>query len=136
MKESDIRRRAGENAKRILTSFQDDELFCRESLTVQDKQGRLVPFIWGPAQRRLFEAIDRQRLKGLPVRIIYLKGRQVWVSTAVAGKFWKEIAFNDGQRAQVYAHDDDSAQKIFEYYKRFNDHYAPFGGVLALPEVK
>lgn len=37
--------------------------------------------------------------------------------------FFRATAFQDGQRCQVYAHDDDSAQRIYEYYERFNDYY-------------
>lgn len=113
--------------------FQDDERFCREALIVQDKQGKLVPAIWGPSQRRLFDAIHSQQEAGKPVRIIALKPRQVYWSTGVAMKFWKETAFREGQRAMVYAHDEDSAQRIFEYYERFHSNYKPYHG-LQLPK--
>jgi len=92
----------------------------------------LIPAKWGPAQRKLFDAIHKQQKQGKPVRIVYLKARQVYVSTGTAMAFWKATAFQAGQRAQVYAHDDDSAKRIFEYYERFHEHYA---GPVPLPKI-
>jgi len=108
--------------------WQDDEAFCA-SLTVQDKSGKLTSGKWGHGQRRLFEAIQKQRAAGKPVRVIYLKPRQAWISTGAAMKIFKETAFVKGQAAMVVAHDNDSAKKIFEYYKRFQKHYTPYHGV-------
>jgi hypothetical protein len=126
---------ARKQLRHILGRFEDDEEFCNESLVVQNKLGKLTPAEWGFGQRRLFEAIHRQQEQGRPVRIIALKPRQAWFSTAVAMKFFKETAFVDGQATMVIAHDLDSAKKIFEYYKRFQQHYKPFGGIISLPNL-
>ncbi len=114
--------------------WQDDERFCADSLTVYDKSGRPASGKWGFGQRRLFEAIAKQRAQGKPIRVIYLKPRQAWISTGTAMKLFKETAFIPGQSALVVAHDEKSALKIFEYYKRFHKHYKPFHDI-PLPDL-
>lgn len=116
-------------------AFDDDEAFCRESLVVQKKEGVLAPAVWGYGQRRLFEAIQKQREKGDPVRLIYLKPRQAWISTGAAMKLFKETVFQPGQSCLVVAHDLGSATKIFDYYKRFQIYYKPFRSILQLPKL-
>jgi len=115
-----------------LVDFADEANWCAAYLRVRTKQGELIPATWGPAQVKLFDAIAKQRARNQPVRIVYLKARQVFVSTGTAMAFFRATAFQAGQRTQVYAHDDDSAQRIFEYYERFNDHY---GGPQPLPAI-
>lgn len=115
--------------------FESDERFCAESLSVQTKQGLIVPAVWGEGQRRFFAACKKQEDAGKPIRIIGLKPRQVWWSTAVAMKAFKKIVFTPGQSGLVVAHDDASARKIFEYYKRFQQYYRPFRGSLDVPRL-
>src|SRR5215813_3835328 len=88
--------KAARAAYEIRQAFADTRRFCAESLTVEDMQGRLVPFVWNPAQDKLDEAIRKQRAKRLPVRIMILKSRRVGFSTGVAGVIFKETAFVDG----------------------------------------
>lgn len=138
--------RALEKAKRVdaalrgavspsdIDEFDDDETFCREALVVQDKRGELQPAIWGLGQRKLFEAIQKQQQATKPVRVIVLKPRQAFISTGVAMYNFKKTAFFAGQSTLVVAHDEDSAKKIFNYYKRFHQHYHPFHG-LRLPRL-
>jgi hypothetical protein len=120
----------------ILSGFEDDEEFCRQSLTVLDERGQRVPMIWRPAQRKLHDAIAQQVERKLPVRAIILKARQVGFSTATAGVFFKRTPFIDGQHTLVVAHEDKAAQNLFGYYKGFQDNYSPFMGVLELPELE
>lgn len=119
----------------ILTNFEDDERFCRESLTVLDERGQRVPMIWRPAQHKLHEAISKQVERKQPVRAIILKARQVGFSTATAGCFFKRTPFIDGQHTLVVAHQGDAATNLFGYYQGFQENYEPFMGVLDLPEL-
>lgn len=110
--------------------------FCRQSLVVQNKRGVLGPMEPQPAQIKLFKAIEKQRKAGKPVRILYLKARQVMVSTGSAAKIFKEVAFYEGQSALVYAHEDSASQKLFKYYERFQEHYEPFDGIIGKPPLE
>src|SRR5947209_11981511 len=123
------------NPAEIYRAFQDHETFCNESLKVQDKYGRMVPMVLGPAQRKLNEAVQRQRAKGKPVRIIYLKARQVWVSVGTAAPYFHGTPFISGQHTAIIAHDEITTANLFDHYKRFQEHYEPFRQVIKLPAV-
>jgi hypothetical protein len=119
----------------IYEGFHDDETFARESLTVQNKLGKLVPMIYGPAQLKaaaLIKKLERERKRK---RVIALKARQVWFSNYVASRFWRDTVHTAGQRTLVLAHDHKAAAKVFEYYLRFQDTYKPFAGVIGLPKL-
>lgn len=117
----------------FLQQFKTHAEFCRQCLTIRDKRGVPVPMALGPAQRRLSEKIRELRAAGRPVRIVYLKARQVWVSTGFAAEVMHEVPFAPGQRALVVAHDEDSATNIFGYYKQFHQSFKPFG-IVRRPE--
>lgn len=119
----------------LVDSFEDDEAFARESLSIMIKSGAVIPFEWNPAQRRLNRAIELQREAGQPIRIVVLKARQVGFSTSVAGKFFKETVFTPGQSTLIVAQELDAAQNLFSYYYRFHQHYRPYKGLLSLPKL-
>lgn len=110
--------------------FRDHEAFCRESLSIRDKLGKNVTLNLGPAQKKLDVAIESCRRRGRPVRIIYLKARQVWVSMGTAAEFFHDCAFAPGQKALVVAHETDAATNIFSYYQQMQEHYEPFRGMI------
>lgn len=119
----------------IYEGFHDDETFARESLSVLDKQGVLRAMEFGPAQKKLAAIIQRQRELKKPVRVIVLKARQVWISTYVASRFWRDTTHRSGQHTLVIAQDLKTASNIFDYYDRFHTNYRPFGGVIGIPEL-
>jgi hypothetical protein len=118
-----------------LEAFADHERFCRESLKVRDKSGLEVPMDLGPAQRRLAATIERVRVEGRPFRGIFLKARQVWVSTGWSAQTFHRLPFTAGQRGLVVAHQKDAAANIFGYYAQFHNSYQPFRGLAPLPET-
>jgi len=87
-----------------------------------------------PGQILLNDAIKRQRAKGVPVRLIYLKSRRITATTGTAAHFFRGTAFQAGVHTAVIAHDDTSTQNIFGIYKRFHNLYRPFAGVIRLPQ--
>jgi hypothetical protein len=117
----------------IFEGFQQHPLFCKESLIVEAEDKRLVPMILGPGQLRLREGIAKQRKRGLPVRIIYLKSRRIQATTGTAAEFFHETAFRAGVHTVVLAHDAPSSENIFRIYERFHNQYKPFGGIIKLP---
>jgi hypothetical protein len=109
------------------------EEWCAECLTIPDKQGQVVPLIASPAQQRLFEAVRRQRKKRRPVRIIYLKPRQVHLSVGATSHLFREVPFQDHQHSLLISHSKDSAERIFGYIDHFRQAYR---GTLQLPAPK
>jgi hypothetical protein len=128
-------RQLAQRLRKIELDFGDVAMFCRESLTVRNKRGYAVPLEPGPAQLRLFDRIKGAREARKPGRFIYLKARQVWVSTAFEAELFHVLPFQSGQRAKVLAHDKDSAMNIAGYFKQFLTGYKPFRGVLGIPPL-
>ncbi len=123
-------------AAKIYQDFHDHRQFAPECLVVKDKSGRKMPYTLAPGPLKLREAIERQRAAGKPVRILYLKARQVFVSTAVAAEFMNEVPFRAGQRALIVAHETKSAVNLYSYYEQFRADYKPFRGVIRMPALK
>jgi hypothetical protein len=118
----------------VLAAYLDHAEFCRRSLTIRDKErGVPVPLVLTPAQVKLTEAIERQRRKGVPVRVRILKARQVHMSVGCASHIWKAVAFLPGQQAKVYAHLTEATRNLYGYYKQFDDSYQPLAGLGKLP---
>lgn len=116
-----------------LQDFKDHATFCRESLEIRDKSGLQIPMELGPAQIRLAATIAKLRKESRPIRLIFLKARQVWVSTGFAAQCFHRIPFTAGQRALIVAHQKDAAANIFSYYAQFHNSYKPFRGKAGLP---
>ena len=121
---------------RLYEDFHDDTKFARESLKINTKAGSTVALDYGPAQKKLAAVVARQKELGLPVRVIVLKARQVWISTYIASRLWRDTAFVPGQHSLVLAQDEDTASNIFKYYQTFDDSYVPFRDYFAKPERK
>ncbi|MBM3744184.1 MAG: hypothetical protein FJW34_00130 [Acidobacteria bacterium] len=122
--------------RELYEDFHDHRKFAEESLSVQNKQGQILSFSFAPAPEKLRQAVEELRRKRKPIRIVYLKARQVFVSTATAAHFFHEIPFQAGQKGLVVAHELDAATEIFGYYKLFQDTYRPFRGLVGLPRLK
>ena len=117
----------------VYRSFTNHADFCRSSLMIETEGKQIVPMILGPGQIKLNEAIRKQRAKGLPVRLIYLKSRRIGATSGTAAHFFYKTAFFPGVHTAVIAHDATSTENIFSIYRRFHERYKPFAGVIGLP---
>lgn len=127
---------SAEDLALVYREFRNHPSFCRSSLIVETEGKDLVPMELSPGQTRLNEAIRKQRAKGVPVRLIYLKSRRIQATTGTAAQFFQSTAFQAGVHTVVIAHDDVSVKNIFGIYKRFHDRYKPFAGAIRLPHSK
>jgi hypothetical protein len=94
--------------------------FCPTYLRIVDKRGRLVPLELNAVQRRFLSELEENPW------VYVLKARQLGLTTILAAyNFWK-AAFTPNHHVAVIAHRTDSAQTIFEIYKRFYDHLPDF----------
>lgn len=80
--------------------------------------GGMVPFLPKPFQAKLYDRIRKQMARGLPVKIIILKARQMGFSTAIAVLFLALSIVRDAVVTLVTAHEKKSADKIFAIYRR------------------
>lgn len=121
----------------VMATFLDHPEFCKRTLTIRDKErGQDVPLVLTPAQMKLTEAINKQRRRGLPVRVRVLKARQVHMSVGCASHVFKAVAFLPGQQAKVYAHLNEATRNLYKYYKQFDDGYKALAGLSKLKLTK
>ena len=84
---------------------------CVHIISKDSKQS--VPFVLNRAQRRLLGALERQRLAGVPIRLILLKARQWGASTLVQIYFaWIQIVHLHNWHSLICAHVKDTAATI------------------------
>jgi hypothetical protein len=121
----------------LLRRFADHERWAEESLRIRNQQGMPVPFRTFPGPHKLNAAIEKQRRKGKPIRIISVKARRVFMSAGIATHGFKHCSFWPGRHGLVIAHRKDSAEEIFDYYNQFSKGYrastSEFGGAIELP---
>lgn len=120
----------------VYREFSNHASFCRESLVVETEAKTIVPMELGPGQKRLQEAIARQRKRDVPVRLIFLKSRRIQATTGTAATFFQGTAFRAGVHTAVLAHDQKSTENIFGIYRRFHAKYKPFAGKIHLPKSR
>lgn len=118
-------------AQAIVREFLDHPRFCRESLTISDKGGRIVPLVLTPAQVALNEAITKQERLGKPVRGIVLKARRVHISVAVCAQAFHRSFFPNYQ-SLLASHLDESAAANYRYVQHFDRAYRNGPGYLGI----
>ena len=98
--------------------------YFKDCLKINDKISRkLIPFELNKGQKRIQEAIDRQRNQGKPIRIMVVKYRQGGYSTQAQANLFHCCRFNSGIYMTVSL-DLDSSEHIFSITDRFH-HYLP-----------
>lgn len=101
----------------------DGETFSRDCLKISDKYGNVVPLIYNNGQKKIRDAIDRQRLAGKPVRVALLKARQFGGSTEFEAEIFRESVLRTSRSSMIIAHDLDSARHLREMSERYYDYY-------------
>lgn len=94
-------------------------------LKIVDKGKRLIPLVWNPAQLRLFEIIQRQRLAGLPIRVLCLKARQTGFSTATESVITQRVTQMPNHKARVVAHLKEPAKALFAMFETMTANLPP-----------
>lgn len=94
--------------------YHDFPTFAKLCLKIENKKGKLEPFILNDAQQIIWSEIKRQMDAKLPVRVIILKGRQQGCSTLAAGiKMWLACT-REGFKGMSIAHKlKPAAQELF-----------------------
>lgn len=107
---------------RLATDF---EAYARACLKIRTKRGAVEPLVLNRSQRFLHERLERQRKEKGKVRALVLKGRQVGISTYLAGRFYWRTTHTKGCRTFILAHLDDASSNLFAMAKRFHEHCPP-----------
>jgi len=86
-----------------------------------DKAGNLVSLVFNAAQWHTERVIAEMEAKGLPVRIVVLKARQMGETTRAAGRLYWRANKKKNRRGMISAHDADSTEEIFSKIQLFQE---------------
>lgn len=93
--------------------------FSSNCLKIKSKEHGIIPFRFTDIQMNAHQRIEeRKRLKKM-LKIIFLKSRQVGLSTYTEARFFFNIFWNAYKNALVMADKQDSTDNIFDMAKRF-----------------
>lgn len=105
------------------------EFFAERILKIQTKSGHLVPFRFNRVQRVLWLRMLEKLKAGEPMRWLILKGRQMGMSTFIAGFIYWVISQRSNRNAIVAAHDEKSAANLFQkqqlFYRESPENFRP-----------
>jgi hypothetical protein len=109
---------------RLLRRFRRDRLaWAARCFRILDKHGNIIPLVANPAQRRVYEAEQRQLRERGYVRSFVLKGRQggvsTWEQASSVHQIWSESGFN----AMTLAHTREDTDKLFGITQRGIDFF-------------
>jgi hypothetical protein len=110
----------------------DFEYYCISQITIKDKNSSvIIPFrLNRPQRERLLPALEHMRLKGIPIRLNYLKARQVGGSTLIQIYMnWIQIFHRKNWNSVVCAHLKESALRIRNMYEDAIKGMFPVNGV-------
>lgn len=99
----------------------DFEYFAIECLTIEDGRNGMgdIPFKLNRGQRKLLKELERQRLSGIPIRIILLKSRQWGGSTLIQlYMLWIQLVLKGKWHSIICAHLDQAAKHIRGMFQR------------------
>lgn len=109
--------------REIRQRLKDDfEHYASRCLRIRTKSGQVQAFALNRTQRHLHERLEAQRKAKGRVRALVLKGRQVGISTYIAGRFYWRISHRRGARAFILTHLDTASDNLFSMAKRFHEH--------------
>lgn len=109
-----------EKLKEEITRCAKDFHYFSRYLRIVDKKGRLIPLEPNEVQQKFLHDIEQN-----PWTYV-LKARQLGLTTIIAARnIWK-VLFRPNYKVAVLAHRGDSAQVIFEIYKRYYENLPDF----------
>ena len=102
-----------------LRYLHDYPYFCAERLFIVDKNSVLRRLQLNNGQLKINAAIERQKAKGMPVRIALLKARQYGGSTFIESVLFNDTILRPYRNSLVVAHSLESA----EHLRSMSDRY-------------
>ena len=95
--------------------------YAPRCLMIQSKTGEIVPLRMNAPQRRLYQQVEELKAKGLPVRVLVLKARQMGFSTLLEGMLFHASATAFHVNSLVVAHKNEATRNLFGMTRRYYD---------------
>ena len=108
-----------------LQRLKDDLIFLSQLLTIKTKNDGLQPFCMTDIQRDAYTRILKRKKLGKMLKIIFLKARQVGMSTLTEALFFQNTLFNLARNSFVLADKTDSTSNIYDMVRLFYDKLPP-----------
>lgn len=99
--------------------------YIEKFVKIRDKSGSIIDFKLNEPQQKLYDIIKEQKKKGLSVRIIILKARQMGFSTLTESILFKETATKFNINTGIIAHKEEATTNLFNMSKRIYDNLPP-----------
>lgn len=97
----------------LLWKLQDPKYYLEKFARIKTKQDWLRPFVLNEAQKDLFNTLRTQN------RVIILKARQIWFSTAVTGFFYHKTITTPGVTTALIGYNSDLTAELLDKVKTF-----------------
>lgn len=111
-----------ENDIQIIQKLKDNlPFFASNFLKIKTKNEGLINFKMSNIQIDAHQKIEERKKSGKACKIVFLKSRQVGMSTYTEARFFQKTLFNKAKNAFVLADKSDSAKNIFSMAKRYYD---------------
>lgn len=81
---------------------------------LEAKEGGPAPFILNPIQQQIVATIEEVESRGVPVRVLILKARQVGCSTLIGGRIFEKVIRHGGRKALIMCHNEKDTREIYE----------------------
>lgn len=95
--------------------------YASRCLKIRTKTGEVHAFTMNRSQAYLHARLEQQLKDKGRVRALVLKGRQVGISTYIAGRFYWKISHRFGTRAFILTHLDTASDNLFGIAKRYHE---------------
>lgn len=95
--------------------------YAKGNLYIKNKDAEIIKFIPNIAQKALIDRVLELIAKGVPVRIIVLKARQMGLSTAIEAIIYWWTTTHRNITSAIIAHEDSASRNLYNMFKRYYD---------------
>lgn len=93
--------------------------YTESFLRIRTKEGKMQKLVLNQPQEKLYRAIQEQYQRGVPIRLIILKARQMGFSTITGAIIFHRTATRPDTESLVVAHKADATANLFGMYRTF-----------------
>ena len=99
----------------------DFRYYASHALKIRTKEGAIRPLVLNRAQLEIHDRLERvKRAKGR-LRVLFLKARQLGISTYVEARFFHQVTHRFGVRAFILTHQAEATGNLFGMARRFQE---------------